>query len=486
MIFNSLHGFYNLYEMPLARVMWRVSQRGLLVDQVQLTLLKLHLETELDKVCKETALLLGRPVGWSAETSSASGCINLNSVKQLTALLKDLGLKLYINRKTGRESTGEDQLNQMFAETGHSVLKNVLRIRELTKIKGTYVEAKLLDGVLYSQAVVTGTVTGRRSNRKNFMGFGTNFQNLPKHSELGERFRRCIISRPGKIFVSCDQIQAEDWIINGIVADVVGWSKGLEELQQGIDRHTKLAAFLLSLPEDQCGKDSTPRYLAKRARYAFSYGIGGRKLSLILANDGYQVPEVVCNGLLRKTHEYDPAVKEVFQKYVEDELRSKRRLYNLVGRERYFFALRPYGDNSSVFRDGYSYIPQGTVGDNTGLAILHCEREAKGLVVSEVHDSLTLEVEDSIESIITATKLLGAAFDRVLTFPNGTEITIPIEYEIGYNLHEVMKFKTKVPLHKCDSLVVDGLITTLNTCRLTQKLQSSSTGGLPSPALQQA
>ena len=455
-LFANLGDFYRQYEMPLARVMHSVEQRGVLMDAVGLAELSTYIGAELIKACTNIARTTNTAVGWNKPSAAALGAsaVNLQSPKQVIEFLKSLGLKVPKSRKSGKETSGEDALNTLFAESGNPALKEILRVRELGKIKGTYVNASLLNNVLYCSYVVPGTVGGRRSSRVNFLGYGTNHQNQPKHSDLGRRFRRCIVARPGKIFVSCDQVQAEDWIVNGIIADVAGYSKGLEELKAGVDRHTKLASFIFAKPESECGKDAnhndTPfRFMGKKTRHAFNYKMQGRRMSAELAKEGYSVDRQTCEAMLQRVRMYDPAVEDVFQRYVEAELTTKRMLRTPIGRERYFLNLRSYGDNSKTFRNAYSYIPQSTVGDNTGLAILHCERARPELVVMDVHDAVVLEVDDSVDSILSTIHLLTKSFDRTLEFPvSGLKINIPVEHEIGYSLGA---------MRKCGNLNADGL-----------------------------
>jgi len=483
-LFNNLGDFYRQYEMPLARTMHAVEQRGVLMDAAGLAELSTYIKAELVKSCTNIAKTTGAAVGWDKLSSAALGpsAINLQAPKQVIEFLKALGLKVPKNRKSGKETSNEEALNTLFAESGNPALKEILRARELCKIKGTYVGAELLDNVLYCSYVVAGTVGGRRSSRVNFLGYGTNHQNQPKHSDLGRRFRRCIIARPGKIFVSCDQVQAEDWIVNGIIADVAGYSKGLEELQQGIDRHTRLASFIFAKPESECGKDAnhndTPfRFMGKKTRHAFNYKMQGGRMSAELAKEGYSVDKASCEAMLQRVRQYDPAVEDVFQRYVESELTIKRMLRTPIGRERYFLNLRSYGDNNKTFRDAYSYIPQSTVGDNTGLAILYCESHSPGLVVMDVHDALVLEVSDSVSSIRSAIHLLTESFDRTLEFPvNKLQIKIPVEHEIGYSLSSMVK---------CADSSEAGLKATLAGLKTPPSPPNNTIGGVLQPLSQQ-
>lgn len=493
MLFNNLQDFYEKYEMPLARVFHEIDRRGVLVDQERLTAFISHLEGELSTSCQKIEQQIGlrvvpkQPKG----TKTPAGTLNLSSVPQLKAVLKDvLKIELKKDWKTKEESTGEEALNEAYAKTSNPALKEILRVRELNKIKGTYASATLLDSTLYTSYAVTGTVTGRRASRETIFtsekghAIGTNVQNLPKQSELGKRFRECIIARPGKIFVSCDQVQAEDWIVCGIIADVSGKTEGLQELLKGVDRHKRLATQIFQKPEAECGKGTMFRFMGKKTRHAGNYGMKAPKMAVELAKEGFSLGVKYCETLLERFHAYEPEIRNSFQHWVEDCIRISRILRTPIGRERYFFGLRPDADNSKIFKEAFSYIPQSTVGDNTGLAVLFCEQHEPGFVIMDGHDSVSLEVNDSFEDILNAIQLLQSAFDRTITFPKGTQIKIPVEFEIGYDLRdEDSKGKSSKGFNpnKCVD-VRTGLRNTLDSLHQVRKVPSVLSSG---PLLQQ-
>lgn len=451
-IFDTLYSFYHNYEMPLARVFHEIDRRGVMVDATRLESFVKMLDIKLEACCQKIEnevkmkVVPKQPKG----VKTPAGTLNLSSPQQLIKILtNDLKIKLKTKWETGLPTSGEDALNEAYAKTGNQILRNILEAREYNKLKGTYAEAALLDGILYSSWNVSGTVSGRRSSGATIFQsssgkkIGTNTQNLPKQSELGRSFRECLVARPGRIFVSCDQAQAEDWIVSGLIADNGGGTRGLDELTQRVDRHRKLASEIFKKPLSECSKGTMLRFMGKKTRHAGNYGEGPGMMatSLIkevpdaveqMSKDGKLIP--YCEVLLNEFHKAEPEIRNTFQRGVETNLRNSRTLKTPIGRERYFFGLRPGADNSKLFKEAYSYIPQSTVGDNTGLAILYCETIHTGWVLLDGHDAITLEVPDSQADIITAIELLRKAFDRELKFENGTAIKIPVEFEMGYDL----------------------------------------------------
>lgn len=457
-LFPTLEEFYSEYEMPLARAFYHIDKRGVLIDQDRLGKFIKLLESRLVGCCNviesevKMKVVPKQPKG----VKTPPGTLNLSSPKQLidviTNVLK-IKLKSQFNYKdkTSSISSGEEALNEAYAQSGNIALKSILEARELNKIKGTYAEAVLVDSVLYTSYGVANTVTGRRSARATIFtnqdgnAIGTNAQNLPKQSDLGKQFRECIISRPGHIFVSCDQAQAEDWIVSAIIADNGGGTHGLDELKAKADRHKNLAMKIFKKPESECGKGTMLRYMGKKTRHAGNYGMQAPRMAAVLAAEGFAVNRQYCEVLLNEFHKAEPEIRNTFQYRVENELRTSRTLQTPIGRTRYFFGLRPGADNGKLFKEAYSYIPQSTVGDNTGLAVLHCENVQPGWVHMDHHDAITLEVPDSERDIRSAISLLTEAFNRKLEFPNGTVVQIPVEFELGYDLKNEVDFNPKCP-----------------------------------------
>lgn len=478
--------YYELYEMPLARAFYAINQRGISVDVARLSALRTHIHSELQSSCKNiSSELAGRTVVAFADAKSKmpADTFNLSSPKQIIDVLKSLNMKIPKQRRADgsySESSDEESLNELFAATGHPILKEILRVRELNKLLGTYVDVNLENEKLYGAYFVTGTVTGRRSCRANFLGLGSNLQNQPKHSDLANRYRECLKANRGKILVKCDQISAEDWIVQGLIADLSGDREGLDELLRGVDRHARLGAFIFGKPVDQCGKDTPERFIGKKVRHAGNYDMEAFRFSQEMAAEGHIVKESFCAWLLERFHAANPGIKLVFHHYVQEELRLRRCLTTPFGFTRQFFALRDYGDNRKIVKEGYAQIPQGTVGTNTGFSILWLEKNHPGYVILDDHDAVTLEVSDTRDSVLDAVSWLQESFDRIIRFPKGLELTIPIEVEIGYDLGHMKTVKCALSDKAGLQAIYDGLNTQ------AKALNSTTSGQPPLPSPERA
>lgn len=467
------------YLHKLQSLYYEISNRGIVVDTKRLEEASAYINQDILKQCDIISRLwnihcyiggANKPKqivvdGIGTNISS----INLNSSSGTNtplAFLKDkLGFK--IPKTSGRdedgnyiskESLAELTLQKIYATNqfgtlgGDPAIRALLRIRELGTLRARYINANLFNHgqfqVFLTNYNCAGTVTGRRGSRKHSFGFGGNAQNFPKHGELARIFRRCLVARPGYIYLMVDQMQAEDWPTSALACNY----EAINDLENGVDRHRKLACSIFQLTWDHYDekgwKDSHERYLGKKTRHANNYGMRGNTMSDSLAKEGYSLTPDQCNNILTLVNNADPSVDKVFHKYVRDQLDASRTLKTPFGRERIFFGLHAgeAGSNTKIFNEAYSYIPQSTVGDNTGFAVYELEtgdESTRGRIIQESHDSIVQEIPDDVESIWSFIQATKKAFDRRISFHNGIELTIPVEGEIGYDFNHTVSFKSR-------------------------------------------
>jgi DNA polymerase-1 len=124
-------GFEKLYseiELPLARVLARMERVGVRIDRAELGRLSELMERDISRLTAEVHALAGKP-------------FNISSPQQLGRILfEDLGLPAPVKYGKGKTiSTAADVLEELAAD--HEIVRKVLEYRQLTKLKGTYVDA---------------------------------------------------------------------------------------------------------------------------------------------------------------------------------------------------------------------------------------------------------------------------------------------------------------------------------------------------------
>ena len=180
-------------------------------------------------------------------------------------LFEDLKLPAPVKYGKGKTiSTAADVLEELAAE--HEIVRKVLEYRQLTKLKGTYVDAlpALIDprtGRLHTSFNQTGAATGRLSSSN------PNLQNIPIRTELGREIRAAFIPREGWKLVVADYSQIELRLLAHMSGDPVL----VEAFRNGEDIHTRTAAEVMGVPPMLVTPEA--RGNAKAVNFGIVYGI---------------------------------------------------------------------------------------------------------------------------------------------------------------------------------------------------------------------
>jgi len=367
-------GFEKLFreiEMPLCLVLKRMEQEGVAIDA-----------STLGRLSGEAAVEIGRLTG---EIQGLAGEeFNINSSKQLQKILfEKLGLATARRTKTGF-STDEEVLTEL-ART-HPIAAAILRHRQLSKLKSTYLDAlpRLVHprtGRIHTSFNQTVTATGRLSSSD------PNLQNIPIRTDLGRMIRSAFIPRAGRIFMDADYSQIE----LRIMAHCSGDAGFIEAFREGGDIHARTAARIYDVAESAV----TPamRSSAKTINFGVIYGMGPRGLSGQL--------DISLDEAKRFIDEYFekyPGVKAYIDRAVA-EARGKRYAETLLGRRRLLPEIGSEDNRVRSFSERIAVnMPiQGTAADLIKVAMVGIDREIldrgfRSRMVLQVHDELVFEI----------------------------------------------------------------------------------------------
>ena len=412
-LYNFLHG----YQMPLGRILWRASHKGILVDtekveiykQETLALLKIA-EAELNKE-------IGEPV-------------NVNSPKQICFLLYDkLGyppqFKLSSKNKDGNKNqskTVDDEalvkLNKLFPSR---IFPLILEVRKLKKLLSTYLH-KFWDDDLRCRASfrITGAETGRLSSTQNIRKTGLQLQNIPK------KIRDIFIADKGCELLKVDLSQVESRLVAYLSQDPIM----MKTFEEDKDIHSMVGAMIYGKPYEQCGKGTFERQRGKVGGHASNYRISSRKLSQTMG-----ISEKEASVFLNRY--YNMFNLNKWHGEIIDELRNTRTLTTPHGRRRVFYDRWPSWKEESdkkgdLFKTAYANIPQGTACDHINLAAVRIWARLPETVdiLIQCHDELVLNyplpLRDSVVKIVK----------EELAHPihiHGREVIIPIDIDLGQN-----------------------------------------------------
>jgi len=343
---------------------------------------------------------MGRRLGELQEQieQQAGHPLNINSTQQLSVtLFNELGLTLPWMRKgkSGYYSTAADVLEKL--RGSHIVVDLILEHRQLTKLKGTYVDAlpALINprtGRVHTSYNQAGSATGRVSSSN------PNLQNIPIRTDIGREIRRAFVAKEGCLLLAADYSQVE----LRVLAHISGDPAMLAAFARGEDIHCSTASAIYHVPLDQVSP--AQRRVAKMTNFAISYGVTGYGL----AERTGMTPE-----------EGESLIQAYFQTYpqIRDYLDKTRRkaqqegyVETLLGRRRYFPEMSPDAGTpatayQAAYRAAINAPIQGTAADVLKVAMNRLwralrERRLRSRMILQVHDELVLEVpEEELDEV---------------------------------------------------------------------------------------
>ncbi|HTS62181.1 MAG TPA: DNA polymerase I [Candidatus Acidoferrales bacterium] len=367
---RGLRKLYEEIELPLTGVLARMERTGIRIDLGELKRLSGMMEGEIHRLGEEIHALAGRP-------------FNISSPQQLAVVLFDeLKLKAPQTRTFGKNrSTAADVLEEMAPE--HEIVRRVLEYRQLTKLKGTYVDALpvLLDAGtqrLHTSFNQAGAATGRLSSSN------PNLQNIPIRTELGREIRAAFVPRPGWKLLVADYSQIE----LRLLAHMSGDELLVEAFRNGEDIHTRTASEVLGVPPLMITPDA--RRSAKAVNFGIVYGISGFGLAQQLGIPRAEAEKYIKNYFARYT-----GVKKFIEATIA-EVRQTGVTRTMFGRERPIPDINSRNPNSRGFaeRTAVNSPLQGTAADLIKLAMVRIDRELAGMqskMLLQVHDELVFE-----------------------------------------------------------------------------------------------
>jgi DNA polymerase-1 len=399
---RELLDLYERFERPLVRVLALMERTGIAVDRHALDELRAQLSAECER-------LVGVIHGLAGEA------FNVNSTPQLRTVLFDrLGLTPVKKTKTG-PSTDADSLQKLAAE--HPIVPELLRYREVEKLRSTYADAlpPLIeaDGRVHATFKQTDTTTGRISSEH------PNLQNIPVRTADGREFRKVFVAEDGSGLLTADYSQIELRVLAHLADD-----PGLiDAFERGVDIHTVTAATVFGVPE--AAVDGDQRRFAKVVNYGLAYGMEAYGLAQRLG-----IPPGEAKVILDAYFAGFPRVKAFMQETI-DEAKQRGYTTTVFGRRRFIAELS--SDNFRIRQMGERMAQnapvQGSAADIFKLAMVDVDAAltAAGLatrMLLTVHDELVFEVP--LAERAAAEALVRATMEGVC------DLRVPLVVDLGF------------------------------------------------------
>jgi DNA polymerase I len=383
-----------------------MAQNGIRIEPLQLGVLSERMDTELTRLSGEIY-------------NSAGFEFNINSPQQLGKVLyEDLKLAPPVKYGKGKSlSTAADVLEAL----EHPIARQVLQYRQISKLKGTYVDAlpALIDPKtrrLHTTFNQTGAATGRLSSSN------PNLQNIPIRTELGREIRAAFVPRDGWKLVVADYSQIELRLLAHMSRDPVL----VEAFRNGEDIHVRTAAEVFHVSPLMVSPEM--RRDAKTVNFGIVYGQTPFGLAAQLGIDRKEAERYI-----KSYFELYSGVKR-FVTATMEEVRITGVSKTVHGRERPIPDMHSRNPNSRSFaeRTAVNTPLQGTAADLIKIAMIRIdriltEREMQTKMLLQVHDELVFETPP--EEVDELKALVKREMEAVHEF----EIPLLVEIGVGDN-----------------------------------------------------
>ena len=403
----SLMTLYREVEQPLACVLLRMEQHGVLIDRKMLKVQSAELEDTMRRLEAEAHELAGT-------------AFNLGSPKQLQQILfEEQGLPVIRRTPTKQPSTGEDVLQELALR--YPLPRVILDYRSVSKLKSTYTDKLPLQisprtgrvHTCYQQAVAA---TGRLSSTD------PNLQNIPIRTAEGRRIRQAFIAPPGHLLMAADYSQIE----LRIMAHLSGDAGLVAAFAEDEDIHRATAAEVFAVPSGEVTPDH--RRAAKVINFGLMYGMSAFGLARQLGVTRGEAQEYVDLYFERY-----PGVKQ-YMDNTREQARRAGYVETLFGRRLYLPEIndrnaqrRQYAERSAI-----NAPMQGTAADiiKKAMVSVHAwlsDEDIPARMIMQVHDELVLEVADDAVAHVreNVVSLMSAA----------AELSVPLKVDAGVGLN---------------------------------------------------
>src|SRR5437667_359724 len=402
-------------EMPLVPVLAEMELAGVSIDLEYLQLVSRELYDQLQRLDQEIE-------------DVAHGPINVNSPQQLARFLfEDLNLPGGRKTKSGY-STDANVLEGLRDQ--HPVVGKILEFRQLSKLKGTYVDALplLVDPKthrVHTSFNQTVAATGRLSSSD------PNLQNIPIRTEVGQKVRRAFIpAQPGDLLLSADYSQIELRVLAHMTDDPVL----LDAFARGEDIHARTAAEVFGIPQAEVTPNQ--RRLAKVVNFGLFYGLSDFGLA---RDTGMSTEE--ARGFIDAYFRAYNRVRE-FLEGIKIQASEQGYVETILHRRRYIQDIRSPNRmlRQAAERIAINMPVQGSAADIMKLAMIRLEgylraERLESRMILTVHDELVFEVPPGERE-----RLIEAVPDLMATaYP--MNVPVQVDLKLGPNWQDMERVR---------------------------------------------
>jgi DNA polymerase-1 len=400
----QMNNLFSAIEMPLVPVLAKMEAEGIALDVGVLREMSQGLNEQIQYFETQAYTEVGHQ-------------FNLGSPPQLSQVLFE-ELKLPKTRKTKQGYSTDAQAIEALRGV-HPIIDIVLKWRELTKLKSTYIDTlpgavDPRDGRVHTTFDQAVAATGRLSSNN------PNLQNIPVRSELGGQVRRAFVARdigPEPVLLSADYSQIELRIMAHVSQDPAL----LESFRNDEDIHAATASQVFGV-----AIESVTREMRNRAK-VFNFGVMYGLTDFGLAQrEGISREE--AGAFIKRYFEKYAAVK-VWRDQIVAQTRRDGYAETLAGRRRYIPDIHSPNFNvrMAAERIAINMPIQGTASDIIKIAMIRIDQELErqafaSRMLLQVHDELIFEgPREELDALKTLVREI---------MPQSLELAVPLKVEL--------------------------------------------------------
>ncbi|MFV2000323.1 MAG: DNA polymerase I [Acidimicrobiia bacterium] len=350
----------------------------------------------------------------------AGRSFNINSTQQLRSILFDeLGLPVLKKTPKGVPSTDASVLEKLADQ--HEMVSELLKFRELDKLRSTYVDALLKaverDGRVRGRFNQTGAATGRLSMER------PNLQNIPARSEEGRAIRQAFVASEGTSLLVADYSQIELRILAHMSQD----PGMIDAFERDLDVHAATASRVNGVSVEDVTEDM--RRTSKMINFGLLYGMEAYGLAQRL-----DISRDEAQGHIDTYFAQFPDVRE-YMRGIVAEARNTGFTTTILGRRRYLPELNSQNtrDRQMGERMALNAPIQGSAADIIKKAMTDLYRRLRSAgsasqLLLQIHDELVLEVPD--DELTEVTEVTIDTMQNVATL----RVPLKVSYGVGVNL----------------------------------------------------
>jgi DNA polymerase-1 len=403
---QKLKQLYDEIEIPLIAVLAELEFNGIRLDVPLLRKLGGEMASQLAEIAQAIYEIAGHE-------------FNIDSPKQLRKILFE-EMKLPVQRKTGvtgEPSTDQETLEKL-AAMGHPLPRKIVEYRQVSKLKGTYVDAlpemvNPATGRVHASFNQTVAATGRLSSSE------PNLQNVPVRTAQGRQIRQAFVPEPGWLLLTADYSQIE----LRLLAHFSGDEQMRSAFAKDQDIHAAVAAQIFSIPEAEVTADQ--RRMAKTVNFGVIYGMSAHGLAERLEISRDEAGKFIDAYFARY-----PKVLG-YQAQLLERCRKTGFVTTILGRRRAITGIRAdssYQQRNQPEREAINMEIQGSAADLMKLAMLNIYRRLR---LSKLQCRMLLTVHDELVFESPPDELKAAAKLVEEEMTGAMKLDVPLKVDVG-------------------------------------------------------